>query len=328
MERVAQSAFDYVPSELYRRTAASAATTPLDAAGPIAGLIAGAVLAQVLAFGAFRRMLDLPMSVGARRAGAFGGLWGRRIPGLSPAASAVAFTQVRLALRTPRGRSILSAPLLMLALFAFLLARRGGTHISAFSLNSGFNLAAFGSFVSLASILPLAVNQFAVDKGGFTRQMLSPLTIGELLAGKAVGNAMIAAIPAVCCLILPAIVFPSGTPGMWVALFLAVVAAYCLAAPVAAALSAIFPRNVDLSSIGNASNAHQAAGLLGLLTFVAAGAPSALLAFVALHVLHRPELVPLLVFGWFVVAVIAGAMLFIPVRRLVERRRETLAFYD
>ena len=61
---------------------------------------------------------------------------------------------------------------------------------------AGLSLATFGSFICLFSILPLAMNQFAIDKAGFTRYMLSPLSIGELLHGKAVGNALIAAGPA------------------------------------------------------------------------------------------------------------------------------------
>jgi hypothetical protein len=328
-QRLAADAFAYVPSELYRRTAITARTSPLDGTGPLAGLLVFASAIQALSFAAYRRMLDMPVTQGARRAGAFGGLWGRTIPGLSPGASAVAFTQLRLAMRTPRGRSILAAPLLMIVLFGFMLMRPGGGgRVPVLASASGLGLAIFGCFISLAAIVPLAANQFAIDKAGFTRQMLSPLSIGELLAGKAIGNAMIAAVPGFCCFILPAIVLPSGSPGLWAALFFAVVAAYALTAPVSAALSAVFPRRVDLSSIGNASNAHQAAGLLGMLAILLAGVPSALLAFLALAILERPELVPVFVFGWCVVAVLTGRLLFVPVKRLVARRCETLAKYD
>ena len=85
------------------------------------------------------------------------------------------------------------------------------------------------------------MNQFAIDKAGFTRYMLSPLSIRELLQGKAVGNALIAGGPAVCCFVVPALVFRGGSLAMWLALLFSVIATYTLVAPAAAALSAIFP---------------------------------------------------------------------------------------
>jgi hypothetical protein len=269
----------------------------------------------------------MPMSLGARRAGAFGGLWARRIPGLTPGASAVALAHLRLALRTPRGRSILAAPLLMLLVFGFLIQRRGEMPFAGLTLDTGLSLATFVTFISVLSILPIAMNQFAIDKAGFTRQMLLPISIGELLAGKAVGNALVAAIPALCCFVLSAVIFPGGSPALWLALLIALAATYILVAPVAAALSAVFPRAVDLSSIGHGSNAHQAAGLLGMLSFVAAAAPSALLTLFSLRVLRQPGLTPVLLAGWLVIASIVSWLLFIPVRRLVASRCETLAQY-
>jgi hypothetical protein len=325
VEVAARRAYGYLPSELYTKAATIGPGSRRTAVFALAGLAAIALAIQALAFGAFKRMLDMPQSLGARRAGAFGGLWARRIPGLTPGASAVALAHVRLAMRTPRGRSMLAAPLLMLLVFGFLIRRSGGMPFVGVSIDTGLSLATFVTFISVLSILPFAMNQFAIDKAGFTRQMLLPLSIGELLAGKAVGNALVAAVPAVCCFVLSAVLFPGGNPALWLALLIALAATYILVAPVAAALSAVFPRSVDLSSIGNGSNAHQAAGLLGLLSFVVSAAPSALLALVAAHLLHRPEFTPLLLAAWLLVAWIVSRLLFIPVRRLVASRCETLA---
>jgi hypothetical protein len=322
---VVRRGFAIMPSELYHRSAVEAAGAPASALVPLAGLAATAFAIQVVGFAAFKRLLDMPMSLGARRAGAFGGLWGRTIPGLSPGASAVAFTQLRLAMRTPRGRSILAGPLLIFAAFTVMIYRSGGMPFAGVTLDSGLSLATFGCFVCLFSILPLAMNQFAIDKAGFTRQMLSPLTIGELLAGKAVGNALIVAGPAICCLFIPAVIFPGGHPALWLALLLSMIATYMMVAPVAAALSAVFPRTVDLSSIGHASNAHQGAALLGLLSFVASAAPSAALVLVATRLLHRPELAPVFVLVWCATAFGISWLLFGQVRRLVTSRCETLA---
>ena len=324
---LARRAFAYSPSELYRRASREAVTAPKNAPVPLAALAAMAFTVNLVGFAAFRRMLDMPVSLGIRRAGPFGQLWERTIPGLSSGASAVAFTQLRLALRTPRGRSIVAAPVLIFGAFAVLMHRSGEMPFAGLRLDSGLSLATFGSFVCLFSILPLAMNQFAVDKAGFTRHMLSPLSLNELLTGKAVGNALIIAGPAVCCWLLPALVFGGGHPALWIALLLSITATYVLVAPIAAALSAVFPRDVDLSSIGHASNAHQGAALLGLLSFLVSAVPAGLLVLFATRVLDRPELAAVFMLIWCAIAFVISRLLFIPVRRLVANRCETLAQY-
>jgi hypothetical protein len=326
VSQVAHQAFRLSPSELYHDVGIAAAADPRAAIGPLAGLGAMAFLIQFVGFVAFKRMLDMPVSLGARRGAALGGLWGRRIPGLSASASAIAFTQLRLAMRTPRGRSILAAPILIFMAFAVMFYRSGFISIPL-PIDGGLGLATFGCFVSLFSILPLAMNQFAIDKAGFTRYMLSPLSVGELVQGKAVGNAMIGGGPAVLCFIIAALVFRGGNPALWLALFLSMIATYVLVAPAAAALSATFPRTVDLNSIGHASNAHQAAALLGLLAFFLAAAPCVILVLVATGLLHRPSLAPVFVGAWCALALVFAHLLFGPVRKLVASRCEALAQY-
>jgi hypothetical protein len=317
----------YLPSEMYRRTAADAARAPMRSAIPLAELAGVACLAQAAGFAAYRRVLDMPVSLGMRRAGSFGGLWDRVVPGLSPAASAVAFTQLRLGLRTPRGRASMVTPLLMPLFLGAVLARRGSLSVPGLEGERGLALAAIGAFTSILALLPIAMNQFAVDRAGFTRQMLSPISIRELLIGKAVGNALIAGLPASISVVLSLLIFRGTHPALWLALIFAVVATYVLFSPAAAALSAIFPKAVDLNSIGNSSNAHQAAGLLGMLSFLAAAAVPVILTLVAIEFLHRPEVAALFLFGWMAVAFAAAYLLFIPVRRLVASRCETLAQY-
>ena len=327
MERLVVRSIPYIPSEMYRGATVAATRRPIDAAIPLGSLALVALAVQTLAYGAYRRVLDMPVSMGTRRAGSFGGLWNRVIPGLSPGASAVAFTQMRLALRTPRGRASIFSPLLMPLVLAGIAYRGGRMPIPGLDGQNGLGLAAFGLVASILGLIPLAMNQFAIDKAGFTRQMLSPLSVREILAGKAVGNGLTAAIPGVFCLLLPALMFPGGRKSLWVGLTLAAIATYALTAPAAAALSAIFPKQVDLNSIGNSGNAHQAAGLLGLLAFVVAVVPPALLTFVAMKFMRRPDLVAVFMLGWLVVALIVSYLLFIPVRRLLASRCETLAQY-
>lgn len=317
----------YVPTEMYRHATINSARAPVDAAVPLASLGMVALLIQAAGFAAYRRMLDMPVSIGARRAGSFGGLWKRVIPGLTPSASAVAFTQLRTALRTPRGRATIASPLLLPVVFAAIAYQSGRMPLPGVDGQNGLGLAGFGVFASIVSLIPLAMNQFAMDRAGFTRYMLAPLGVRELLIGKAVGNGLIAAIPAAFCFVFPALMFPGGRPDLWLGLLFSVVSTYVLITPVAAALSAIFPKAADLNSIGSGSNAHQGAGFLGMLAFAAAGAPSAGLAFLALKVLGRADLVAVFLLIWCALAFAISYVLFIPVTRLVSSRRESLAQY-
>lgn len=323
-ELAARRLLPYLPSEMYYRAAKNAAA-PVDAVLPLAGLALFAAGVQLAGFAAYRRVLDMPASQGIRRAGSFGGLWNRVIPGLSPAASAVAFAQLRLALRSPRGRATIGSPLLMPLVLAALGYNRGGLPIPGIQGHYGLALAAMGCFAAILGLIPISMNQFAIDKAGFTRYMLSPISIGQLVLGKAVGNALIAAGPMIFCFVLPILILPGGSAGLWIALALAVIATFVLLAPASAALSAVFPKTVDLNSIGNGSNAHQGATLLGMLAFVVAAAPSGLLAFLAIRWLHRPDLAALLLLAWCALAFAISYLLFIPVRRLVANRCETLA---
>jgi hypothetical protein len=173
-------------------------------------------------------------------------------------------------------------------------------------------------------VLPFAMNQLAVDRAGLTLALLAPLDARTLLAGKAAGNALVAAIPASLCIAAALALFPSGNPALWVCVPLALTATYVLTSPLAAALSIVFPRTVDLNSIGRGSNAHGAAGLLGTLACVAAGGISLLLVLAATVVLRQPVLAPLLLVAWVAISGVTALLLFRPVATLFERRREDL----
>ncbi len=238
----------------------------------------------------------------------------------------MALTQLRLALRTPRGRSILISPLIMFAVFGAMMYRGSGAmELGAVQFQSGFSLASFASVICLLSLLPIAMNQFAVDRAGLTMTLLSPLTDAELLTGKAVGNALIVVAPCLFCVVASFVIFRGGEPALWITIPLGLTAMYLVVAPVAAIGSAVFPRVVDLNSIGRGSNAHGAAGLIGLFSFVLAGVPPVLLTLLALRFLDRPALAPALVGGWVVLAYAIGRILFIPARRIFNARRENLA---
>jgi hypothetical protein len=192
------------------------------------------------------------------------------------------------------------------------------------SFNSGIALAVFGCWVSLLAVLPLAMNQFAIDGAGLTLEFLSPLDDRELLAGKMIGNGLIGVVPALVSVTMAAAIFPSGSPALWVSVPPAVVASYLLVAPAAAMLSAIFPKPVNLNSIGNGSNAHGAAGFLGFVAFSAAGALSLLLALLSGRAFGWTAM-PLVMLIWCAVCGLLASLLFVPVRAVLARRRENLA---
>jgi hypothetical protein len=85
---------------------------------------------------------------------------------------------------------------------------------------------------------------------------------------------------------------------------------------------------VDLSSIGHASNAHQAAALLGLLAFSGSAAPCAVLVILALRIWHSAALAAAFAGGWMLLALLLSRLLFIPARRIVASRCETLTQYS
>jgi hypothetical protein len=326
LTNVERGARAVVPSELYAGAVRSAAARRFGAALlPLLALAAGACALHGVAFTVFGRVLASPGLTGSTEAGA-GVLAKWRVPGVSPATSAVAVNQLRLALRTPRGRSIVLAPFVVFAMFAavMLRSRSGGMDLGPIQLHSGVGLAAFSSFVAVISILPIAVNQFATDRAGLTLAMLVPLDTRTFLAGKAIGNALVAAMPATACFLGALVLFPSGHPALWLSVPLSLVAIYLPVAPLASALSAVFPRAVDLNSVGRRSDAHAGANILGMLAFAASGAPCLFLTLLASKVLDRPALAPVFLVVWCAFCALVSALSFRPVRALFERRRENL----
>jgi hypothetical protein len=181
------------------------------------------------------------------------------------------------------------------------------------------------SFISLVAMLPIAMNQFAVDRAGLTMVLLSPLPEGEYLAGKAVGIGLTSLPMSFFCIVAVFALFPGGALPLWLCIPLGLTATYLVVAPAAAIFSAMLPKLADLSSIGGKGNAHGLAGLLGLLSFVVSTVPSVILVLIATKWLHRPWLAPILVLGWCVVALIIARVLFVVARGIFISRRENLA---
>jgi hypothetical protein len=314
-----------VPSEMYvRATRASVLGRTSDAAAPLLGLAVAAGLIHATAFVVFRRFLDSPGTTGSQQRGSKGRSRTWRLPGTSPATSAVTIAHILLTLRTPRGRSTVLSPLMVFAVFAAMMWRGSTADFDIVPLESGVGLAIFGSFISLLTVLPLAMNQFAIDGPGLTLEFLSPLDDSNLLRGKALGNAFIGAIPMLVCIAVAAVLFPGGSLSAWLSIPIGISASYVLLAPVAAALSAVFPRTVDLNSIGRGSNAHGAATLLGLLASIASGAASLGINLAIVRSIATPPLALTLMLMWLAGCIVVARLLFVPVRASSARRRENL----
>jgi hypothetical protein len=324
VSRAGSSAFRVVPSELYTRATRSSALGDSAAAmTPLVVLLASGVLLHGAGLLAFARLLESP-SAGARRSQAGRASSLLRIPFVSRASAAVAQTQVRLAMRTPRGRSIVLSPLIMFALAAVVVFRRGEMQIGAIGLANGLGLATFGGAIALLSIQPFAVNQFAIDRAGLTLALLSPIGARQLLVGKALGLGLIAGSPAILCALLAVVLVPGGSSALWLSLLPAFVAIYGLAAPGAAMVSTIFPRTVDLNSVGRGSNPHTLATLTGLLALVAATLPVVFVVIVSTVFLERMWLTPILLTMWCGLALVLSHVLFGGAVILFDKRRENL----
>ena len=326
VEAASRTALDALPPEIYLTAARRAAAGDYAGSGvSLIALTAIGTIIHVVGLSMFRRVLDSPASSGARRTGQMRAAWARRLPGLSAGASAVALAHLRLALRTPRGRSILLSPLMLFVFFGFFMYRGSGSmDFGPFQFQSGVGLAAFTSFFCLMSVVPISMNQFAVDRAGLTRALLSPLTETELLVGKAVGNALIGMAPSLMCFVAALMLFPGGSPALWATIPMGLTACYLIVAPIAAIASATFPKSVDLNTIGS-NNAHGIAALMGMVSFVAGAAPPALLTLLAVTFLDRPVLAPVFVAAWCLVAYVIARLLFVPARRIFRKRRENLA---
>jgi hypothetical protein len=323
-----RAALSFYPTELYTRaTEAAARREVVPALRSVGALAASAILLHLLGIYVFGRVLDSPGSTGSRRQVQPHGAWERRLPWLSAGGSAVALAQLRLALRTPRGRAIMLAPIPIVFGFAVLNSQNiPKLNIGGTSGDMGLFAACFASFICMQSMLPIAFNQFAIDKAGLTRALLSPLSDRDYLAGKSVGNAMVVFLPALFCIAASFVILPgSHAIASWLGIPVALLSVYLLAAPVAAVLSAMFPRAVDLNSIGRGSNPHGLAGLLGFLTFLAAGAINAGIALAATRWLGRPLLTLGLLMAWCAITFLISRALFAIARRIFATRRENLA---
>jgi hypothetical protein len=234
---------------------------------PLAGILATAGVFAGLSRVCFGRLMDTPAGRGAR--GRRGEVRLARVPGLSPAASAVAATTFRLLLRSVRGRVMLFSsplPILMIGLVWKKLSA-----VSATGAPGGVIMTILGGFMGMVSMQAFLANQFAVDRAGLTLSFLTPATDRDIVVGKAAAGLAALSIPTTIAMLAGAVLQPAGSPLLWIAALLAVAAAFLFQAPVAGLLAALLPAPFDLMKL-KGGNGHPLAVLSAtLLTVIALG---------------------------------------------------------
>ncbi len=316
-----------LPSELWARVVILAGSGR--AAGALLSLLAlcGVALAVLAVSGRlYARVLETPAISGGRRSGGAHGVRLWHIPGLSPAASAVAVTQVRTLLRTVRGRiAVWFLPLPMLAV-GFMLRRDHPEFAESTAYASpGLLLAALGLPITFISLQMVHLNQFATDAAGLSLQFLAPISDRDLVLGKAAGGGFLVALALLLFGAVGLIAGPGPLGWMWICLPLAALSCWALYAPLAGFLSAVFPKTADLSRIGKGGNPHGLAGLFGFIAIPLGYLPAALIVLIAGMLLGMPLLAVGLLVLWCAAALGIGSLLLRVTAKALAERRETIA---
>ena len=310
-----------LPSEAYVRALEDALRSRTESpALPLASLAGLAVVLGGAARWAFGRLFDAPGERRNRATRATAAI--RAIPGVTPAASAVAWTTMRLMLRSVRGRVMIFTapiPVLMIGLY-WRTTPLAGSHASI----AGVIGAALGTTMSLLALQSVLADQFAIDRAGLTLTFLTPVADRDLVAGKAVGCGLAAAIPVSLSILFSAALHPGGSLLLWAAVPVAATAAFVAQSPVAAFLSAAFPASYDLMTL-KGGNAHPLAAILcSLSTALSLGVFGGLGALV--YVLMDSPVLALCAAGGGLALACGIAWLGYPtVARVIGRRRENLA---
>ncbi|HET6372983.1 MAG TPA: hypothetical protein VFG76_06735 [Candidatus Polarisedimenticolia bacterium] len=249
-----------------------------------------------------------------------------RLPGLTPGASAVATALWTTCMRTVRGKLALFATGPMLLLIGLMTRRMPeNAPIIGGIAQRGDLLLLTGLFFSLFSLSPILMNQFGVDGGGLTRQLVLPLSDRDLVWGKAAGVALMFGCSSSVSLVVSLLLAPRGSPLGWMTVILGGASSFFLVGAAASFLSVVFPKRSNLSAMGRAGEPHTAAALIGVLVVMLGAPPAMLIWFVADGILLIPWLALGLMALWTLVTGGIAAFVLIATAALLGRRRETMA---
>lgn len=324
-----------LPSEAYARALA------LSAAGRPAAALLPTVLLGLVAYGVFglSRLLWRPLlaspEVSETRVGSGAPPRPLRIPGLSAAASALGWAQLRGVLRTVTGRlGLVLAPVGTL-LFVFVMrtelsgAAEGaeeGLAARVASLPPGVKGALLAFAASLFCVLGLQavlLNQFAVDGPGFTLTALSPVEPRDHVLGKAAAGGVLVLAQVLLATGVVVSFDPAVLP-LWPAVLLGAVSVYALLAPANAWLSMLLPKAVDVGRLGKRAQPNQVAALVGMFVTPMAALPALLVSGGTYVATGSALAVSVAALAWAAVALFAGYGLLLLAARLLPARQESI----
>jgi len=314
------------PSELYAASVEGFADGRTGAAlARLGALAALAALFFALSDSLHRRLLRNPERTSGRRSGEPARVRRWTLPGASPVVSAVALAQMRTVLRTVRGKLAVYLVVVVAMLIVVIFGRQLLEDLFAGRVPAvGPLVLLLGMTLTLVSLQPVLMNQFAVDGAGLTLQFLIPTSDRDLVRGKILGCALLSGISLLLCLAGAVAVGPGGSPWNWLAMLLVCLSAFVLLAPACCLVSAIFPKRSNLNRLGRAGDPHGVAGMIGLALTALALAPPVLLYAIG-TVLMRSALQALWMVGvWCIVALALALPTMYLAERAVARRRENL----
>lgn len=290
---------------------------------PLGTLWVIAALGYGLVVPLHRRLVETPASSGAGReeriaAGLF------EIPLASAPVAAIASVQIRTFLRTVRGKVTLAFPPLMGVLIAFLVTRGSVSDMPVF-LTSATWAPAFVALMAVFNLGVLTANQFAISGSGLVLEFLQPVGARAMVRGRALAAALMCTASLFAALAPLLVVLPLDALPIGLALIPAGIAVHLMLAPVSAVLSAAFPKTANLARLGQEGQPHPVAQLT---TFALLGLAAALPAggiLVAIRVLDRPWLAPLLTLIALALAGLLALATFPLAERALVARRENLA---
>ncbi len=326
LEQPATGALAAFPGELFVAGAARVSgASPGSPLLPVAGLGAVAVSAIGAGWALWKRTIDRGgiargrSKDAGRASGRASSLRMMRTP-----ARGLAFTFLQHVFRTARGRTAVLPSIALTVIFAGLVAAKGGVTLGAIPLRDGFSVGVFGVAMAFLTMVQLWMNQFAIDKAGLTMLCVQPLTSSQILRGKMAGAATLIAALAALPIAAGLIVGAQSPPAYWIVLVIGSIAAFLVIAPFAVMLSAVFPKHVDLASIGQKSNAHATAGFLGMLVMFGAAAPGIGAAIAGFRYFQSATTAIALVSAWLGIALVLHWIFWKAAVAIFDRRRESL----
>lgn len=308
----------YTPPALYGASVGSAARGEFGGAAVALGfLVVGAVLLAAGSQVALDRLLMSPASGGSRRGADVSSTRMWRLPGLATSSVAVAAAEARAHLRTVRGKIALVSPTLAIAMMAMIIRHQSGLPDS---FPKGNLLLAFLAVFASSGVAIFSLNQFAVLGGGQLLENLLPLSTRDLLVGKLLATTAMAALAIAAGSVVLFVADVGVRLPVIIAAAIAGLAIHIAMTPVAAILSALFPKSVELSAIGRGAQPHGAATVVNLVGTGVALTPAVVLGVGTIRLSHQAWLTPVAMLAYLVFAAAAARMaLPVAARVLVSR---------